>query len=188
MKIVGLVGSNAQPSYNRLLLQYIKVHFSDLFDMELVEIDQIPLFNQDEDQTQTEVIRNIETKLKAADGVIISTAEHNHTIPPVLKSCLEWLSFKIHPLDQKPVMVIGASYYQQGSSRAQLHLRQILDAPGVNAFVMPGNEFLLANAKAAFDAEACLKDPKTIAYLSQCLNKFKRFTTIVNQWSDEEHG
>lgn len=39
-------------------------------------------------------------------------------------------------------MIVGASYYDQGSSRAQLHLRQILDAPGVNAIVMPGNEFL----------------------------------------------
>ena len=35
--------------------------------------------------------------------------------------------------------------------RAQLHLRQILDAPGVNAIVMPGNEFLLGKAKEAFD-------------------------------------
>ena len=39
-------------------------------------------------------------------------------------------------------MIVGASYDVQGSSRAQLHLRQILDAPGVNATVMPGNEFL----------------------------------------------
>ena len=31
--------------------------------------------------------------------------------------------------------------------RAQLHLRQILDAPGVNAIVMPGNEFLLGKLK-----------------------------------------
>lgn len=44
-------------------------------------------------------------------------------------------------------MIVGASYYQQGSSREQLHLRQILDSPGVNAMVLPGNEFLLGNAK-----------------------------------------
>ena len=44
-------------------------------------------------------------------------------------------------------MVVGASYYDQGSSRAQLHLRQILDAPGVNAIVFPGNEFLLGKLK-----------------------------------------
>lgn len=40
-------------------------------------------------------------------------------------------------------MIVGASYDIQGSSRAQLHLHQILDASGVNAVVMPGSEFLL---------------------------------------------
>ena len=82
-----------------------------------------------------------------ADGVIIATPEHNHTVTAGLKSLLEWLSFKIHPLENKPVMIVGASYYDQGTSRAQLHLRQILDAPGVNALVMPGNEFCWAKPK-----------------------------------------
>ncbi|MFQ8816929.1 MAG: hypothetical protein ACLR70_02125 [Streptococcus thermophilus] len=30
----------------------------------------------------------------------------------------------------KPVMIVGASYYDQGTSRAQVHLRKILEAPG----------------------------------------------------------
>lgn len=93
------------------------------------------------------------TQKSQADGVIIATPEHNHTIPASLKSVLEWLSFKIHPLENKPVMIVGASYYDQGSSRAQLHLRQILDAPGVNAIVLPGNEFLLGKVKEAFDEQ-----------------------------------
>ena len=47
MKIVGIVGSTAEKSYNRLLLQYIQREFTDLFDLDILEIDQIPLFNQD---------------------------------------------------------------------------------------------------------------------------------------------
>lgn len=43
-------------------------------------------------------------------------------------------------------MIVGASYDIQGSSRAQLHLHQILDASGVNAVVMPGSEFLLGRS------------------------------------------
>ena len=109
--------------------------------MELVEIKDLPLFNQDDDQTNSPEIQQLNRKIILADGVIIATPEHNHTVPAGLKSVLEWLSFKIHPLENKPVMVVGASYYDQGTSRSQLHLRQILDAPGVNALVMPGNEF-----------------------------------------------
>ena len=44
-------------------------------------------------------------------------------------------------------MIVGASYYDQGTSRAQVHLRKILDAPGVNAYTLPGNEFLLGKLR-----------------------------------------
>ncbi|MDE1548905.1 NADPH-dependent oxidoreductase [Jeotgalibaca caeni] len=179
MKIVGIVGSNAEVSYNRTLLQYIQKQYGSLFDLELVEIKDIPLFNQSDDQTNSPVIQKLNQKLLRADGVIIATPEHNHTIPAALKSVLEWLSFKIHPLENKPVMIVGASYYDQGSSRAQLHLRQILDAPGVNAMVMPGNEFLLGKVKEAFDEYGDLKEQGTINFLGSCLGKFAQFVSMV---------
>lgn len=141
MKLIGIVGSAAELSYNRKLLTFIQKQYHELFNLEIIEIKDLPLFNQDDDQTNSPAIQQLNRKILMADGVIIATPEHNHTVPAGLKSALEWLSFKIHPLENKPVMVVGASYYDQGTSRAQLHLRQILDAPGVNALVMPGNEF-----------------------------------------------
>lgn len=188
MKYVGIVGSNADISYNRYLLNFIKKQYSDLFELDIVEIKDIPMFNQDNDQTNSQPIQELNQKILAADGVIIATPEHNHTIPASLKSVLEWLSFKIHPLESKPVMIVGASYYDQGSSRAQLHLRQILDAPGVNAIVMPGNEFLLGRVKEAFDENNNLKDQGTIDFLQSILEKFNAFVSLVNRLEapDEE--
>ncbi len=151
MKFVGIVGSNADQSYNRMLLQFIQRHFKVKFELELLEIKDVPMFNQDEDQSDCFAIQYLYNKITRADGVIIATPEHNHTITPALKSTLEWLSFNLHPFENKPVMIIGASYYDQGTSRAQVHLRKILDAPGVNAYTLPGNEFLLGKAKEAFD-------------------------------------
>ncbi|MBM7642532.1 NAD(P)H-dependent FMN reductase [Streptococcus loxodontisalivarius] len=180
MKIIGIVGSQAPFSHNRLLLQYIGYRFSHLFDLEILEIAGLPLFNQSDDQTDTPQIQNMVRKIEAADAVIIATPEHNHTISAVLKSCLEWLSFNVHPFDGKPVMIVGASYYQQGSSRAQLHLRQILDAPGVNAMVLPGNEFLLGNCKEAFDEKGFLKDEGTAKFLETCLTNFLKFLAVIN--------
>lgn len=180
MKLVGIVGSNATQSYNRTLLQYISKQFGNKFDLEVLEINEVPLFNQSNDQTNTPVIQNLAAKIKAADGVIIATPEHNHTIPAALKSVIEWLSFKIHPFENKPVMIIGASYFKQGSSRAQLDLRQILDSPGVNAIVLPGNEFLLGNVKEAFDEAGNLKDEGTQNFLGLCLDKFLRFIEVVS--------
>ncbi|CBI13387.1 FMN reductase [Streptococcus gallolyticus subsp. gallolyticus] len=180
MKIVGIVGSNAPFSHNRLLLQYIGYKFWQLFDLEILEITDVPLFNQSDDQTDNPVIQNLAHKIAAADGVIIATPEHNHTTSAALKSTIEWLSYQIHPFDGKPVMIVGASYYQQGSSRAQLHLRQILDSPGVNAMVLPGNEFLLGNAKEAFDSHYHLKNEATINFLGTCLENFVKYVGLVN--------
>ena len=53
MKLVGLVGSNADKSYNRLLLKFIEKEYKDLFELEILEIKDVPLFNQSNDQTNT---------------------------------------------------------------------------------------------------------------------------------------
>lgn len=180
MKFVGIVGTNAEFSYNRLLLEFMKSHFAEAAEIEVVEIKDMPLFDESNDQTDSEPVQFMQQKVEEADGVIIATPEHNHSIPSALKSVLEWLSFKVHPFDGKPVMIIGASYDVQGSSRAQLHLRQILDAPGVNAAVMPGNEFLLGRAHEAFDEQGNLVNNGTVDFLESCFRKFMRFTDVAN--------
>ena len=186
MKLVGLVGSNAEHSYNRTLLEFIAKEYTDLFELDLIEIKNIPMFNQSHDQTESAVIQNLSDKILAADGIIIATPEHNRTIPPALKSVIEWLSYKIHPMDNKPVLVVGASYYDQGTSRAQLHLRQILEAPGVGAYVFPGNEFLLGKVKEAFDNDGNLKDEDTVKFLRSTLEKFTRFARIIVEFDQSE--
>ncbi|MFW7419267.1 NAD(P)H-dependent oxidoreductase [Vagococcus fluvialis] len=186
MKLIGIVGSNAEVSYNRTLLNFMAKEYKSLVEIEVLEIKDIPLFNQSDDQTMSEPIQYLNKKIVEADGVIIATPEHNRSIPAALKSVLEWLSFKIHPLEEKPVMIVGASYYDQGSSRAQLDLRQILDAPGVNAIVLPGNEFLLGKVKEAFDTNGNLKDDKTKEFLTKSLKKFIQFVSLVTKLEEAE--
>ena len=180
MKFVGIVGSNADLSYNRILLEYIQKHFKLKFELELLEITDVPMFNQDLDVTDNFAIRYLYNKITRADGVIIATPEHNHTIPAALKSVLEWMSYDLHPFENKPVMIVGASYYDQGSSRAQLQLRQILDAPGVNAYVLPGNEFLLGKAKEAFDDKGNIVNEGTVKFLETCLDNFIKYVGVVS--------
>lgn len=181
MKFVGIVGSNADQSYNRMLLQYIQRQFKLKFELELLEIKDVPMFNQDEDQSDCFALRYLYNKITRADGVIIATPEHNYTITPALKSTLEWLSYKLHPLENKPVMIVGASYYDQGTSRAQVHLRKILEAPGVNAYTLPGNEFLLGKAKEAFDVNGDLINEGTVNFLESCLDNFVKYVEVVSK-------
>lgn len=195
MKFVGIVGSIAEQSYNKMLLAYIAKHYQDLTEIEILDIKDVPIFNESDDQTETPVIQNLVKKIKAADGVILATPEHNHTTTAAMKNVLEWLSFKVHPFQDKPVLIVGASYFSQGSSRAQLSLRQILDSPGVNALVMPGNEFLLGNVKEAFDAQGDLKDQGTVDFLGSVLAKFCEWVQVLEvlsernkqtSWQDED--
>lgn len=180
MKLVAIAGSIGEQSYNRMLLQYIAKHFENLVDIELLNIDDVPVFNEDEDLSDNIEIQKVYQKVYGADGVILATPEHNHTVTAAIKNVIEWLSFKLHPFDGKPVWIVGASYFNQGSSRAQLHLKQILEAPGVNAIVMPGSEFLLRNAKEAFDAEGQLKDAGTVQFLEMVIQKFIKFVKVID--------
>ena len=186
MKFIAIVGTNARKSYNRMLLQFMKKHFESKAEIEPLEITEVPMFNQSDNQSYGEVIQMFNDKITASDGVIIATPEYNHSIPSGLKSLIEWLSFDLHPLAGKPVMIVGASLGTQGSSRAQLHLRQILDAPGVDANVMPGYEFLLGRANTAFDDAGNLNNEGTIDFLEICFLRFLRFANIANQLNEEE--
>lgn len=98
MKFVGIVGSNAEQSYNRMLLEFIRKNFKTKFELEVLEIDDIPMFNQVQNWEESFQLRLLNNKITRADGVIIATPEHNHTITAALKSVLEWLSFAVHPL------------------------------------------------------------------------------------------
>ena len=179
MKLVGIVGSNSNHSYNRMLLQYIQTRYADQFELELLEIKDVPMFNVSQDLSDQPTLLYLNQAIKEADGVVIATPEHLYTIPTALKSTLEWLSYRLRPFINKPVYVIGASYQDQGTSTAQLHLRQILQAPGLNAYVLPGNEFLLGLAQEKFDQKGELIDAKSIELLDQGLAKFLRFVQII---------
>ena len=181
VKLIGLVGTNSKKSTNRQLLQYIQKHFSEQAEIELVEIKDLPMFNKPANKQVPELVTEIASKIEAADGVIIGTPEYDHAIPAVLMSALAWLSYGIHPLLNKPVMITGASYGTLGSSRAQLQLRQILDSPELKANVMPGSEFLLSHSLQAFDKKGNLIDLDTIKKLDALFDDFRLFVKITQK-------
>ena len=186
LKLIGLVGTNSKRSTNRQLLQYMQKHFADKAAIELVEIKDIPLFYKPADKKLPTIVMEIAEKIKAADGVIIGTPEYDHSIPASLMSALAWLSYGIYPMINKPVMITGASYGTLGSSRAQLQLRQILDAPELKASVMPGSEFLLSHSLQAFDKEGNLIDLDTIQKLDALFNDFRLFVKITEKLSSAQ--
>lgn len=180
-KFIGLVGTNSDNSTNRTLLKFIKKHFSDKAQVELIEIKDIPMFNKPADKQLPDVVKEIAEKIDAADGVIISTPEYDHAVTASLINALNWLSYGIFPFVDKPVMITGASYGTLGSSRAQAHLRQILDAPELKARIMPSSEYLLGHSLQAFDSEDKLLDQEQVEKLEELFEDFLTFVAITVQ-------
>jgi len=58
MKLVGIAGSIADQSYNRTLLKFIANDFVGLVDIDVLDINDVPMFCQDDDQTNSDVIQN----------------------------------------------------------------------------------------------------------------------------------
>lgn len=173
--LIGIVGSNADFSFNRILLKFMKQHFADKVNIEIQEINEVPLFCENGMKNPPAIVNEMADKIEAANGVIIAAPEYDHAIPAALKSVIEWLSSSRHPFDNKEVMIVGASYGIQGTVRSQMNLRQILDSPGVNAKVMPGNEFMLSNVKDKFDENGNLHDEGTLKFLDTCMDNYLAF-------------
>ena len=180
LKLIAIVGTNSKRSTNRQLLQYMQKHFTEKAEIELVEIKDIPVFNKPADKQVPAEILEIAAKIEEADGVIIGTPEYDHSIPAVLMSALAWLSYGIYPLLNKPIMITGASYGTLGSSRAQLQLRQILNAPEIKASVLP-DEFLLSHSLQAFSTSGDLVDLDVIKKLDATFDDFRIFVKITEK-------
>ncbi|HLQ40501.1 MAG TPA: NADPH-dependent FMN reductase [Tetragenococcus sp.] len=181
MKLVGIVGSNADFSTNRKLLQFMQKYFSDQAEIEICEIKELPAFNEPADTTAPKEVQVLSDKIAQAEGVIIATPEYDHAIPAALKSALEWLSYTTRPLLDKAVMIVGCSHGSLGSSRAQRNLRQILDAPEIKARVLPSSEFLLGQSLTAFNERGSLIDKEKTKELAADFTEFKNFVELTNK-------
>ncbi len=181
MKLVAIVGTNSGRSTNRKLLKFMAKHFADKADIEVLEIKDLPAFDEPEDKIAPAEVAPFSQKIAEADGVIISTPEYDHTIPAPLSSALEWIAYTSRALINKPTMIVGASLGLLGTSRAQAHLRQILDAPELKARVMPGTEFLLGHSEQVLDDDFNLNDADKVAELEEHFAEFQDFVTLTNQ-------
>ena len=181
MNLLGIVGTNSERSTNRKLLRFMAEHFAPQAAIEVLEIKDLPAFDEPENKTAPAAVTAFSKKIAAADGVIIATPEYNHTIPAPLASALEWIAYTSRVLVNKPVMIVGCSLGALGTSRAQAHLRQILDAPELKARVMPGTEFFLGHSEHVLDDDFNLNNPEKVAELEEHFTEFQDFVTITNQ-------
>jgi chromate reductase len=121
-------GSLRRDSHNRKLARALQKLAPAGFTFRTLRIDDLPLYNQDEENHPAEPVKRLKQAILDADGVIFVTPEYNRSVPGVLKNAIDHASrpYGKSAWQGKPAGVIGMSTGAAGTSMAQQHLRNTL--------------------------------------------------------------
>jgi chromate reductase len=150
------------------------------FELEIVEIGQLPLYNEDvESAGAPPVWVEFRKAVKAADAVLFVTPEYNRSVPAALKNAIDVGS---RPYGQsvwqgKPAAVVSVSPGAIGGFGANHHLRQslvFLDMP-----VMQQPEAYVGGAAGLFDKSGNLAKSETEKFFKTILDKFAAWVETI---------
>ena len=159
MRVLGISGSLRRDSHNLALLRAAADALPPGAELEIFErLADVPPYNEDDDvQPAPGAVAHLREAIAAADAVLISTPEYNHSLPGQLKNALDWASrpHAENVFRAKPVAVIGASTGMFGAVWAQAEGRKVLGAMGARVIDL---ELPVATAHEAFGDNGRLAD------------------------------
>ncbi len=173
MKIVTLVGSLRKDSLNRNIAKALLALAPKSLDLKLIEIGNLPLFNDDLDGDHApEAWTHFRKQIQACDGVLFVTPEYNRSVPGCLKNAIDVGSrpYGKSVWSGKPAAIISASPGATGGFGANHHLRQslvFLDMP-----TMQQPEAYLGHAGDLLGPDGTLTNEKTRAFLINFIDSY----------------
>src|SRR5438094_7996399 len=84
-----LVGSLRKESFNRKRANALAAMAPAPLKLEIVEIRQLPLYNQDDDANPPAASAAFKQRVQKADAVLFVTPEYNRSMPGVLKNAID---------------------------------------------------------------------------------------------------
>jgi chromate reductase len=183
-KIAILVGSLRKESINRKVARAICAIRGDNLDCSMVEIGDLPLYNQDYDSApqQPEQYVRFRDQVRSADGILFCTPEYNRSVPGVLKNAIDVGSrpYGQSVFDKKPGAIVTASPGAIGGFGANHHLRQT--CVFLNMPVMMQPEAYLANvSEDEFDADGRLTDGSLKGFLEKIAHAFHDWVEMIHR-------
>jgi len=170
-RIAVIVGSLRKDSFNRKLASAVAKLAPADFSFRQVRIDDLPLYNQDDDANQAESVKRMKGEIAAAQGLLFVTPEYNRSIPGVLKNAIDHGSrpYGKSAWTGKPAGVIGASPGATGTAMAQQHLRNVLATLDVPTLCQP--EVFIQVKDGLFD-EAGNIGPGSLKFLQGWMDRY----------------
>lgn len=181
-KIAIIVGSLREGSINRKIARSICALRDDNLDCSIVEIGDLPLFNQDHEQDPPEQWIRFKEQIAAVDGILFCTPEYNRGMPGVLKNAIDVGSrpYGRSVWDRKPAAIISASPGSIGGALANHQLRQ--SCVFLNMPVMQQPEAYLGHVSdESFDEDGKLKEGPLLGLVEKLAHAFAEWVATIHE-------
>jgi chromate reductase len=158
-KIAIIVGSLRRDSLNRKVARSICALRNDNLDCSMIEIGDLPLYNQDLDGDPPVQWVRFRQEVAAADGVLFVSPEYNRGIPGALKNAIDVGSrpYGQSVFDKKPGAIVTASPGSIGGFGSNHQIRQASVFLNMPMMLQP-EAYLGHVTDDSFDESGCLKD------------------------------
>ncbi|MBO4351291.1 MAG: NAD(P)H-dependent oxidoreductase [Proteobacteria bacterium] len=145
-RILFIVGSHRQNSFNRQLAGEIMGMIGDRAECSVLDYSDVPMLNQDAEYPAPEAVARLRDSVAAVDGLWIITPEYNASYPGLLKNVLDWLSRPVVRNDYatptvmrgKKATISGAAG-KSAAAHARKKLAELLGFMGIALFQEEGN-------------------------------------------------
>ncbi|MDQ2733393.1 MAG: NAD(P)H-dependent oxidoreductase [Pseudomonadota bacterium] len=173
-----VVGSLRKASFTRKLALAMKAMAPASLALEIVEIGQLPLYNQDDDANPPARSAAFKQRIGESDAVLFLTPEYNRSVPGVLKNAIDIASrpYGKSAWDGRPAAVVSLSPGAMGAFGANHHLRQSLVFLNMPTMAQP--EAYIGGAADLFDEHGAIKKPETKQFL-------EKFLAAFSSWIDK---
>jgi chromate reductase len=170
-----VVGSLRRDSLNRKMALALIALAPETLKLAIVEIGDLPLFNQDHEAEPTAAVTAFKQAITAADALLFVTPEYNRSVPGALKNAIDVGS---RPYGKavwggKPGAVVTVSPGALGGFGANHALRQSMVF--LNVPMMQQPEAYVGGAASLFDDKGALVNEATRAHM-------QKFLTAFAQW------
>ena len=172
-KTVGvIVGSNRRESINRRLATALMGLAPPSMTMKLIEIGQLPLFNQDLEATPPAEWVRFKSELGSVDAVLFVSPEYNRGVPAALKNAIDIGSrpYGKSAWNGKPAAVVTASPSAMGGFGSNHALRQCLVF--LNMPVLQQPEAYIGQADKLVDAGGQILKPESKEFFEKIMSAF----------------
>ena len=179
-RIAILVGSLRKDSINRKVARSICAIRGDNLDCSMIDIGDLPLYNQDLDADPPDQWVRLRDQIRAADGVLFVSPEYNRGIPGVLKNAIDVGSrpYGQSVFDKKPAAIVTASPGSIGGFGSNHQIRQA--CVFLNMPVMQQPEAYLGHVTGdSFDEGGCLKEGPLKGLVSVLAHAFHDWVDMI---------